>query len=344
MKKFIQSILKITLIVLVLFSHTLPVCAEGYSTIEDYTDKVNSTDRVYDFANLFTDAEKKEIQKAADKAINHTKLDIVILTVEQNLGYSQTRLADDFFDYGGFGYKDSIDAPSGILLLVDMQAREIYISTAGIAILYFNDEIIEIILDDIADNASEGDYKRLCEEFCEDVVYYTGMAVNTDSYQSIIKEWNTGKYQDYSELYKNCREEFEKIGGYKFDYNKNGIVTKDKKKTDFYEMEYEGYHRKTFFTVFQNPLIDFIIGAVVSFITVIAMLNHSGNAMTAGSGTYRGTEGINLSVKQDKFIRRSTVSHTIQSSSGSSSKSGSGGGSSHRSSSGRSHGGGGRKF
>ncbi len=333
MKKLIQ----ILSVIFILFFLTLPVFADEYTCMEDYTSKVNFTDKVYDFANLLTDSEKTSIQKEIDRAVQNTKLEIVVLTVNNNLGYSQRRLADDFYDYGGFG-------DTGILLLVDMQAREIYISTAGIAVLYFNDTVIETILDDIAGNASAGDYKRLCEEFCEDVVYYTNMAVNTDLYKKIIEEWNTGKYQDYKDFYEKNQKEFDKISKYNFDYNEKGIVTKDKADVDFYSMKYKGYHKKTFFTIFKNPLIDFIIGAVISSVTIPFMLNRKGTGMTAGGRTYQTENGLQLRLTQDKFIRRSTVSHTIERSDNTSSKGNSGGGSHHSGSSGRSHGGGGRKF
>lgn len=332
-----KKLMQILSIILLLSFLALPVFADEYICIEDYTDKVNTADKVYDFANLLTDSEKNSVQKEIDRAIQNTKLDIGILTVKNNLGYSQRRLADDFYDYGGF---DS----TGILLLVDMQAREIYISTAGIAIFYFNDAIIEMILDDIAENASAGDYKRLCVEFCEDIVYYTNMAVNTELYKNIIEEWNTGKYQDYEEFYEKNRKELGKVSKYNFDYDEKGIVTKDKANVDFYNMKYKGYHKKTFFTIFKNPLIDFIIGAIISLITIPFMLNHRGNGMTASGRTYQTQNGLQLRLTQDKFIRRSTVSHTIESSSSTSSKGNSGGGSHHSSSSGRSHGGGGRKF
>lgn len=337
MKKLTQALCGLLSVFFFLFLFLSPIYAEEYSRLEDYTDKVTAADKIYDFAHLLTDSEKSAVQKEIDKAAENTKLDIVILTVDNNLGYSQRRLADDFYDYGGFG-------STGILLLVDMQAREIYISTTGIAILYFNDTVIETILDDITDNASAGNYKKLCEEFCEDVVYYTNMALHTSLYQEIIDEWNTGNYQDYHEFYEENRKEFDKISKYTFDYNEKGIVTKDKTKVDFYTMRYKGYHKKTFFTIFRNPLIDFIIGAVISLITIPFMLNRKGNGMTAGGRTYQTENGFSLSLTQDKFIRRSTVKHTIESSNHTSSKGNSGGGSHHSSSSGRSHGGGGRKF
>lgn len=332
-----KKLMQILSIIFVLSFLTLPVFADEYTRIEDYTDKVNSTENVYDFANLLTDVEKNSVQKEIDRAVQNTKMDIVVLMVKDNLGYSQSRLADDFYDYGGFG-------DTGILLLVDIQEREIYISTSGIAVLYFNDSVIETVLDDITDNASAGDYKRLCEEFCEDVVYYTNMAANTDLYKKIIKEWNTGKYQDYHDFYEKNRNEFDKISKYNFDYNEKGIVTKDKASVDFYNINYKGYHKKTFFTIFRNPLIDFIIGVVISSITIPFMLNRKGSSMTAGGRTYQTENGFQIQLTQDKFIRRSTVSHTIESSNGTSSKGNSGGGSHHSGSSGRSHGGGGRKF
>ena len=342
MKKSVQRIFGIILTVIFMFTCAVPSLAEEYSSVNDYINKADPSNRVYDFADLLGDSEESSLQEKISKAIDNTKLDIVVLMVNDNFGYSQSSLADDFFDYGGFGYEDNIEFASGVLLLVDMEDHQIYISTGGIAILYFNDEIIDIMLDDITEDATDGEYGKLCEEFVEDVVYYANMAVNTEEYQDIIHEWNTGKYQDYSELYESRRSDFDQIGSLNFNYNEKGIITKDKKNTDFYNMQYEGYHAEKFFTIFRNPLVDFAIGAVVALVAVLIMTNQSKSCMTVDGRTYRNSNSSELTVRRDNFIRRNTVKHKIESSSGSSGSSG--GGSFHSSSSGGSHGGGGRGF
>ena len=54
--------------------------------------------------------------------------------------------ADDFYDYNSFGLGDD---HSGLLFLVDMKNREIYISTTGKAMDMYNDIRIDKILDAI---------------------------------------------------------------------------------------------------------------------------------------------------------------------------------------------------
>lgn len=341
MKKSIQRIWIAILAVILFVPGSVSARADESGSVGDYIAKANRSESVYDFAGLLDDSQENDIQEKISEAIASTKLDIVVLTVNQNFGYSQRNLADDFFDYGGFGYEDNIEFPSGVLLLVDMEDRQIYISTGGIAILYFNDEIIDIILDDITENASEGDYVKLCEEFVEDVVYYANMAASTEEYGKIISEWYTGNYQDYSELYEDLRSEFDRIGRLSFDYNPKKVITKDGA-MDVYHMKYEGYHAETFFTIFRNPWIDFGIGAVIALAAVCIMVNHSRSKMTVNSKTYYNSNGSGLRIKKDNFIRRSTVSRKIQSSTGSGGKSG--GGSYHSSHRGGSHGGGGRRF
>ena len=76
---------------------------------------------------------------------------------------SQRQYADDFYDYNNFGY----DEPrgDGVLMLIDMDHREVYISTCGKAIWYFTDERIDLALDAIAPKLTDGEYDEACETF-----------------------------------------------------------------------------------------------------------------------------------------------------------------------------------
>lgn len=316
------------------------VLAAEYQSREDYYEAVTETGRVYDFANLLDDSFEENLQKNIEKAVESAKLDIVVLTVDQMFGDSQQDMADSFYDRGGFGYEEDIRNASGVLLLVDMENRQLYISTAGIAILYINDAVWDTILDDITEDATDGDYEKLCSEFVEDIVYYGNMAAATEEYKELQEEWYSGRYQDYSELYSACSSEMNRIEQLEFDYDEKGIVTKDKKK-DFYQLKYRGYRNQTFFTLFRNPLVDVGIGAVVALIAVLLMKNSKNRGAAVEAAVYRTSQNTDLRRKEDRFLRRSTVSRKIESSSGGSKGNT---GSSFHSSGGTSHGGGGRGF
>lgn len=140
--------------------------AEG--GIEDYYAKINQIDRIYDFAGLLSEAEETALEETIQKAVEEAQLDMVVLTVSETFGKTQRELADDFYDIGKFGYGDN----SGVLLLIDMQNRQLYISTAGTAIEYVDDDAWNDILDEIAPYATDGNYEKVCKEFIEEITFY----------------------------------------------------------------------------------------------------------------------------------------------------------------------------
>lgn len=339
MKKRKYHIILAVVFLFCMISFLEPVQAAAYQSSEDYYEAVTETGRVYDFAEILNDSFEEKLQKNIDKAVESAKLDIVVLTVDRMFGESQQGLAGSFYDRGGFGYEEDIKNASGVLLLVDMENRQLYISTAGIGILYINDAVWDTILDDITEDATDGDYEKLCSEFVEDIVYYGNMAAATEDYKKLQKEWYSGRYQDYSELYSACSSEMTRIEQLEFDYDERGIVTKDKKK-DFYQLNYKGYRNRTFFTLFRNPFIDAGIGAVVALIAVFLMKNAKSSGASVEAAVYRTSRSTELRRKEDRFLRRSTSSRKIESSGGSKGNTGS----SFHSSGGTSHGGGGRGF
>jgi len=138
----LRRIFSMILLISILFSVALNVRA----------DKV----LVYDGANLFTEEERLTLEKEANNLSNEYNMDIVIVTTNDAEGKTSREYADDFFDYSGFGVGEDRD---GILFLIDMDNREVYISTSGIAIRYLTDYRIEKILDKVFDEGLlDGDY------------------------------------------------------------------------------------------------------------------------------------------------------------------------------------------
>ncbi len=331
MKKLIAMVLGIFLLI------PGVIYGSEVGNTEDYYGAIEEGKRVYDFAELLDRSEEEKLEENIVKAQDMVKMDIVILTVDRMFGESQKSLAEDFFDEGQFGYEDDIAHGSGILLLVDMENRQLYISTAGLGIFYYHEEVWNTILDDIAGDATDGEYQKLCEEFVDDVIYYGKMAASTKTYSDIGEYWYTGQYQDYRDLYQEYEEEIDEVIRSDYDYDRDNIVTGDHE-DDFADLEYHGYPRNTFFTLFRKLWVDLVIGIVAAVIIVLALKNPKGTGITVASATYRKEKGMKLQNKKDHFLRRSTVSRKIETSSKSS------GGSFHSSSGGRSHGGGGRGF
>lgn len=110
---------------------------------------------VADQAALFTAEEEAALLQAATALGGKYKMDIVIVTTSDAGGKTSREYADDYFDDNGYGVGDDRD---GILLLLDFDNREAYISTSGSGIKYLTDERIERILDDVFNSGlTEGD-------------------------------------------------------------------------------------------------------------------------------------------------------------------------------------------
>jgi len=147
--------------------------------------------RVYDNAGLFTQSEIQELETRAAELGESLKLDLVIVTTTDTKGETSRQFADDFYDKNGFGYGQNAD---GALFLINMQDREVYISTTGIAIKYLTDQRIESILDRVFDYLPDGQYGKAAMAFLTQVENYvkTGIPSNQHTYDEetnrIVKE------------------------------------------------------------------------------------------------------------------------------------------------------------
>lgn len=145
--------------------------ALAYDTSDSY--------RVYDDAGLLTDSEEKKLEETIQSIRENQKIDVVIVTINDNQGYSAMDYADNFLDNGGYGYGGA--RRDAILYLIDMDGREIWVSTQGESIyLNFSDARIDKMFDKLYDNVSNGDYYKSCQTFLEYTKDYMNEPVSED--------------------------------------------------------------------------------------------------------------------------------------------------------------------
>ena len=108
------------------------------------TPYVDADEKIYDFADLFTNSEEEKLYKNVKAFIEKNNIDMAIVTIDYNNKNSSMAYADDFYDYNDFGIGKNYD---GILFLIDMDNRKMWISTTGSAIQTFESDI-NSILDD----------------------------------------------------------------------------------------------------------------------------------------------------------------------------------------------------
>ena len=116
--------------------------------------------------------------------MDSANLDLAIVTISENNKLNAREYADDFYDYNGFGTDSE---HSGVLFLVDMDTREIYMSTTGKAISLYSDYRIDMTLDAISQEFSNQNYYQGITKFVTILKNYDtiGLPSNKDSKYAI---------------------------------------------------------------------------------------------------------------------------------------------------------------
>lgn len=150
----------------------------------------NTYEAVYDDAGLLSDEEQQALSEAVTGVEQTTGWEIFAVTTDDAQGKTTREYADDFYDTNAAG-------DDGIVFLIDMDNREVTISTAGEAIYYLNDDRIDNILDNCYGYVVDGEYAECFSSMLNDAeAYYDkGIPSNAHTYDE-----ETGKVHYYHVL------------------------------------------------------------------------------------------------------------------------------------------------
>ena len=115
---------------------------------------------IVDDAYLLSGGERGRLEEKLSALSAKYGIDFVVHTTDSTGGVSQEAYADDYYDYNG--YRDD-----GVLLLVDMGDRYIYISTKGEGIDLLTDYGLNLILDEVEEGMIDGDYYQAFSDFAD---------------------------------------------------------------------------------------------------------------------------------------------------------------------------------
>ena len=161
---------KIFIVIIIVFTFlitTEAVIADSSLNIKDFPSYLSGNDLI-------------ELQYLLDNVKEKSSLDIVIVITEDTQGKSSKDFADDYYDNNGYGIGSDY---SGLLLLMNMYERELWISTTGRAIDIFTDKRLADIYDSIATMLSKSEYFEACKIFLSKVETYVVMGVPTGQYR-----------------------------------------------------------------------------------------------------------------------------------------------------------------
>jgi uncharacterized protein len=229
---------------------------------------------VYDQADLLTEKEEEKLQDYAEIMKEVWEMNFLIVTTDDAQGKSSMEYADDFYD-AHFPEESEID---GMAYLIDMDNREIYLSTSGIAIRYLTDDRIEKVLDEAFACVAEGDYYGTFEAFFDESEKFLYKGIPEDQYNYDI---DTGEVDYYEEPMKLTFGEF--LFAFVAGLIPAGItigVIKAKYQLKFEDFHYDAY---TASNVNLSTKSDHLINTFVTHRRIPKNDGHSGGSGGGGS-------------------------------------------------------------
>ncbi|WP_147535758.1 TPM domain-containing protein [Bacillus marasmi] len=130
------------------------------------TNVLANYEKVYDDANLLSEQERAEINEKALALSDQTQMDIVIVTTDDSQDKASSQYALDYYEEHGFGYQGTLD---GVLYLINMDEREVYIFTRDKGTNYIDASRVDELLDLVYPSLADGKYSESVHLFLDEV-------------------------------------------------------------------------------------------------------------------------------------------------------------------------------
>lgn len=167
----------ITILVMALLTGGIGIARSLLSEKHFRKNNAASGERVFDYADVLTDAEEKKLAEQIAKRETQIGCDIIIVTIDESVldlyGYSSWEramrdYADDFYDENGFGFNRVHG--DGVLLLDNWYEGEkgSWLSTCGRVLERYSNSMINSVLDDVYNRVEKNPYKAY-SAYIEDI-------------------------------------------------------------------------------------------------------------------------------------------------------------------------------
>jgi uncharacterized protein len=139
---------------------------------------VDASEKIYDFSNILTADEEKELKTLIDKFVKKHHTDVIILTDDLRYmsDYENEEFVADFFDYNDFGMDYN---NSGIVFFRNTYTNDPYynIYSFGDAQLYMSYDRVEATLNHIYDYLHNKNYLEGFTKYINDLDLYYGEGI-----------------------------------------------------------------------------------------------------------------------------------------------------------------------
>lgn len=165
------------IIVLILAAILCIVCAVTVLSSDGIGIRATYSDRLYDGADILTDAEEEKLLAKLDRITDDFKVEIAVATVEGTGDMTATEYVNYYFDNSSLGIGDERDA---VLFFIDMEAREFRIlsngKNLGAAAVSMDD--IDSITDKVTSDLADGNYAKALHIFADECEYQINGEIN----------------------------------------------------------------------------------------------------------------------------------------------------------------------
>ena len=132
-------------------------------------------DHVQDLADILTDEEEETLANECISAGDLSKIDILILTTN-SVPENRKLYLEDFYDK----HDDVLTDATLILVNMDKENRGVQIQGYGQCEFFVSDDRVELILDKITPQLSEGNYFEAFSQYIDEVAYYMSIEAGSD--------------------------------------------------------------------------------------------------------------------------------------------------------------------
>ena len=126
-----------------------------FSVLPVYAEEMTAEQRVFDYADLLSEADEKEMHLWIADMQENWGMDLAYLTTNDTEGKSVQQYGADFYIEHDLGLGENND---GVIFVLDMGSREGQIITCGKAIDIYTDYYIDQMWDNMVGCLSDGDY------------------------------------------------------------------------------------------------------------------------------------------------------------------------------------------
>ena len=142
-----------------------------------------------DQADLMSSQEEEQVRNKLLETAEETGWNLMVLTVDNAGGRQTQQVAEDYF-------MEHYTQDDGLVYLIDMDNREIYIATSGISIRYLTDSRVDTMLDHAFDYVGDGKYAGAFLKMLSDTQSYYRSGIQSGQYNV---DQDTGEIDYYQE-------------------------------------------------------------------------------------------------------------------------------------------------